>query len=234
MTTPPQKIYAALIAIMNDVGAIGKFQKNQQQGFNFRGIDTIYNELHGILAKHGVVTVPLAGQPTTEERATKTGGVLRFTSVPMTYRFMADDGSFVEATVIGEGMDSADKSTNKAMAIAHKYALLQMFLIPTEDMPDPDSETHEVAPKPKQEPPKTAFTDKPNLKKLVEELAKAGITPDEALQTLKYKKGEDGLPTVPEKATDLLACKDETAAKILEVFGYLADGVVEWRVMKKE
>jgi hypothetical protein len=44
-------------------------------------------------------------------------------------------------------MDSGDKSSNKAMSVAHKYALLQAFCIPTKDIDDPDAETHEVAPK---------------------------------------------------------------------------------------
>jgi hypothetical protein len=40
-------------------------------------------------------------------------------------------------------MDSADKSSNKAIAAAMKYAIFQMFCIPTEDMRnnDPDKET---------------------------------------------------------------------------------------------
>ena len=40
-------------------------------------------------------------------------------------------------------MDSGDKAANKAMAIGHKYALLQVLCIPTEDMVDPDSESPE-------------------------------------------------------------------------------------------
>ena len=52
--------------------------------------------------------------------------------------------SFVTTTVYGTAMDSGDKADNKCMSIALKYALLQTFLIPTEDMIDPDSETHEL------------------------------------------------------------------------------------------
>ena len=44
-------------------------------------------------------------------------------------------------------MDSGDKATNKAMAIAFKYACFQVFCIPTEEMQDPDSESHTVEPK---------------------------------------------------------------------------------------
>ena len=42
-------------------------------------------------------------------------------------------------------MDSGDKATNKAMSIAMKYAMFQLFMIPTEAV-DPDSECHEVDP----------------------------------------------------------------------------------------
>ena len=63
------------------------------------------------------------------------------------YTFYAEDGTFVTAVVIGEGMDSGDKATNKAMSIAFKYALFQIFCIPTEEMADPDSESPEPAPK---------------------------------------------------------------------------------------
>jgi hypothetical protein len=60
---------------------------------------------------------------------------------------MTSDGSSVTTVITGEAMDSGDKATNKAMSVALKYALLQMFLIPTDDMRDPDATTHpEVKP----------------------------------------------------------------------------------------
>ena len=132
---------------MKDITAIGKDSRNQAQNFNFRGIDAVYNELHSLLARHGVVCLPEAGTPVTEERTNKNGTILRFVQLPMRYNFIAEDGSTITCSVIGEGMDSGDKATNKAMAIAHKYALLQTFLIPTEEQKDPDYETHEVKPR---------------------------------------------------------------------------------------
>ena len=135
-----------MISIMRDITAIGKDSKNQTQGFSFRGIDAVYNELHNLLAKHGVITLPQAGTPIIEERTNSKGTVLRFVTIPMVYTFIAEDGSFVTCQVLGEGMDSGDKATNKAMAIAHKYALLQTFLIPTAEMKDPDYESHDVRP----------------------------------------------------------------------------------------
>ena len=59
----------------------------------------------------------------------------------MKYTFYAEDGSSVSAVVQGEGMDSADKSSNKAMSVAFKYACFQVLCIPTEEMKDPDAET---------------------------------------------------------------------------------------------
>jgi hypothetical protein len=43
-------------------------------------------------------------------------------------------------------MDSGDKASNKAQAVAHKYALLQVFCIPTDDLKDPEYDNHELKP----------------------------------------------------------------------------------------
>jgi hypothetical protein len=137
------RIFEAMAEVMRDVDAIGKNQKNQQQGFKFRGIDDVYNAVHPILAKHGVFTVPTVLAERTEERQTRNGGNLIYRILTLKYTFFAADGSSVEAVVIGEGMDSGDKGANKAMAVAHKYALLQTLCIPTEDMIDPDSQVPE-------------------------------------------------------------------------------------------
>lgn len=140
-------IHTKLAAIMAEVEAIGKDKKNEQQGFKFRGIDDVYNALHPILAKHGVFSAPEVVKVDREERQTKNGSTLMYSIVTMRHHFFATDGSSVTTTVVGEGMDSGDKASNKAMAVAHKYALLQLLCIPTADMEDPDKTTHEVKPK---------------------------------------------------------------------------------------
>lgn len=140
-------IYTSMACIMADIDAVGKNQKNQQQGFKFRGIDDIYNAVHPILAKHGVFTVPTVLSERSEERTTTRGSNLIYRILMMKYTFFASDGSSVDSVVIGEGMDSGDKAANKAMSVAHKYALLQALCIPTEEMADPDRESFEVAKK---------------------------------------------------------------------------------------
>ena len=135
-----RQIYKSLCAIMKEIGAIGKDRKNVQQNFMFRGIDQVMNTLHPLLVEYGVFIVPEILESHREERQTKSGGNLIYTVHTVKYHFTAMDGSEVCATVIGEGMDSADKSSNKAMAVAFKYACFQLFCIPTEEMAkdDPD------------------------------------------------------------------------------------------------
>ena len=142
-----KKIYKAIPAIMDEIGHIGKDKKNQQQGFMFRGIDQVMNTMKPLLSKHGVFIVPEILETNREERLTKSGGTLIYTMHKIVYHFIADDGSQVCACVVGEGMDSADKSSNKAMAVAFKYACFQVFCIPTEEMAkdDPDNYTVEAS-----------------------------------------------------------------------------------------
>lgn len=137
---PIQKplVFQKIIACMQDIEAISKGKRNAQQGYNFRGIDDVYNELHPILAKHGLFTAPRVLSERSEERTTKSGTALIYRILRIEFRFFAEDGSSVIVETIGEGMDSGDKASNKAMAVAHKYALMQVFAIPTEDAKDPE------------------------------------------------------------------------------------------------
>lgn len=139
-----EMIYTLIPAIMADISAIGKDKRNVQQGFNFRGIDDVMNVMKPILAKHQVFTVPEVLEQVRETKITPKGGELRYSLLRIRFSFYAPDGSHVDAVTQGEGMDSGDKASNKAMAIAYKYALFQVFCIPTEEMIDPDGESHET------------------------------------------------------------------------------------------
>lgn len=133
-------IYEAMSNAMKEIGAIDKSKFNQQQKFNYRGIDDVMNALYPVLAKNKLFLAPEVLEHNREERQTKSGGNLIYSILKIKYTLYAIDGSSVSAVVIGEGMDSADKSSNKAMSVAMKYAIFQMFCIPTEEMEkdDPD------------------------------------------------------------------------------------------------
>lgn len=142
METVGGKIFQAIPAIMGEINAVGKNKKNLQQGFMYRGIDDVMNAINPALVHHKVFIVPEILEQSREERQTNKGANLIYSICKMRFRFCAEDGSSVEAVTVGEGMDSGDKATNKAMAIAFKYACFQVFCIPTEEISDPDAESH--------------------------------------------------------------------------------------------
>ena len=136
-------IFQKMTSILKETKAITKSEKNQQQGFKFRGIDNVMNELHELFAKNDVFILQEVQDFTVDARPTAKGGTLFYTRAKIKFRYMTTDGSFVETVNVGEAMDSGDKGMNKAMSIALKYSLLQMFLIPTEEPKDPDRDTPE-------------------------------------------------------------------------------------------
>ena len=144
-------IFEAIPLAMQKVGAIGKdstaTNMSGKQMYKFRGIDAVYNALNPVMAELGLFICPEVLEQTREERKSSTGSTLIYSILKIRFTMYAPDGSNVSCVVIGEGMDSGDKASNKAMSIALKYACFELFMIPTEEMVDPDAEVHEVAPK---------------------------------------------------------------------------------------
>ena len=149
-------IHEQIPKVMAEIGAIGKTRNNPQQGYKFRGIDEVYNAVNSALSNHGIFCAPTVLKMTREERQTKAGGALLYTILEIKYTFYASDGSSFECVTIGEAMDSGDKSCNKAMSAAQKYAFFQVFSIPTEESKDTEHETHEVTKKAASSPPPPA------------------------------------------------------------------------------
>ena len=122
-------IHEKILAVMADSSAIAKDRKNDQQGYKFRGIDDVYASLHPILAKHGVFAYPEVVADKHEERQTKSGSNLIYRVLTIKYHFCASDGSEIVACVIGEGMDSGDKASNRdkltAAQVVMKYSIGQ-------------------------------------------------------------------------------------------------------------
>lgn len=173
-------IHKKMIEVMRLINPVGKGEYNTIQKFNFRGIDTVYNALHNIMAETGVYCTTDVLDEKSEERKSRQGGALIYRIFKIRYTFFAEDGSSVQSTVIGEGMDSGDKASNKAMAIAHKYALLQAFMIPTEEQKDPDAESPEVAPK---EEKKTSKPRQQTKSKPKQDATQTGDTPGDFVLT---------------------------------------------------
>lgn len=184
MDTP--KIFEAIANVMDDVGAVGK-NKKSQQNYNFRGIDDVMNALNPALIKHKVFIVPEILEQKREERQTSKGGLLIYSICKIKYSFYTTDGSHVDCIVIGEGMDSGDKATNKAMSIAFKYACFQVFCIPTEEMQEPDSESHETVNN-EDKPRDSSLINAEQVGKLKIEMLRTGATEDYLCKYYKLEK----------------------------------------------
>jgi hypothetical protein len=167
-------IYKQMAAIMAAVPAIGKDRDNKQQGYKFRGIDEVYNVLHAILAEHRVFPMP---EVLSEHRGTvqtANGKTMMHTTVTVKYTFYAEDGSNVSCVMIGEGMDMGDKSGNKAVAGAEKYAFVQVFCIPTSEPKDSENDSPELADAKPTEPTNEQIA---RAKEIAENLKQATNTP---------------------------------------------------------
>lgn len=243
--TPPQ-IYPLMGEAMRRISAIGKDSVNQTQGFKYRGIDAVMNMLYPVMAQLGLFIVPEVLEQTREER-TSTKKVwdnnkreyfdrvstLLYSILKVKYTMYAPDGSNVSAVVVGEGMDSGDKASNKALAVGLKYACFQMFMIPTEEMAndDPDRESPEVdpgarTPKAPQKPGKQLEDLAKEQAKQLEDLAKERAALENAAKPDPKKvEKTDKMPTSP--VLEYLAKERESLRVVREVTA--AENNVIWK-----
>lgn len=146
------QIYELIPRVMQEIGAVGKDRKNEQQGYKFRGIEDFYNAAHPALVKHGVFCCPQVLECESQDRlTTNKSGEQKFSirvTMKVSHKFYGPDGSFVDVVTCGEGIDSSDKATNKAMSAAMKYALIELFSVPTQDVEDADRHDPEVGARP--------------------------------------------------------------------------------------
>ena len=139
-------------AALAEVG-IKKNQRNKDQGFDFRGIDDVYNTLAPLLAKNSLVVIPRVTSRVVTQYTTGRGTLMFNVAVTVRYEIAsAIDGSRTFAIAPGEASDSGDKATNKAMSAAYKYMMFQLFCIPI-DVLDADASTPPEAVNPNYQPP---------------------------------------------------------------------------------
>lgn len=167
----PQRplIYERIASIMAEVPAIGKNNQNQEQRYRFRGIDDVYNALHPLFVKHQVFTTSEILSRNREVWTNKNGTIMIECTLQVKYRFTAIDGSSIETETMGQAMDSSDKASNKAMSMAHKASILQIFMIPTVDIedadlssPEPQAHGYQQPPSQQQSEPRTATSEQQN------------------------------------------------------------------------
>ena len=187
--SPQGKIGEAILAVMSEIGAIGKDKENKEQHYQFRSVDAVVTACHPVLLKHQMFVRPI--RIVSEEVGKGPNDKGFRVRQKIVYRFEHADGSFRDAEVTGEGVDYGDKASNKCMSVSFKYVLCQTFCIPTQDPgDDPDNHSPEMGPpnergqrpakeqaQPKGQAQKPAAEDekKQALKTLVALLGKKGI-----------------------------------------------------------
>lgn len=201
-----KNIFETINAVMEEIGALGKNSRNEQQKYMYRGVDDVMNALNPAFIKHKLLMVPEVVSQKREERQTANGKNIIYSVLSVKYTFYAEDGSSIYTIVPGEGMDSGDKASNKAMSSAFKYACFQTFCIPTEEMKDPDAETP-----PPSKPAKPTLEAK-YVNALFAELQRTGIGLKGILQTYKVADVHDLTFEDWKKAMDILKGKPDKPA----------------------
>lgn len=140
-----QKISAAesIQQVMALVQGVAKKGFNEQQRFNFRGVDAVVNAVAPALREVGGLIVPTVLKKHYDRGVTKSGTptVEAFLTVAFDWHG-TDGGSPIRSVVAAEAMDTSDKATAKAMSVALRIFLLQTLMLPTDEK-DPDAEYHE-------------------------------------------------------------------------------------------
>lgn len=179
------KVYKAINqvqAVLAETG-IEKNRKNSQgSGYNFRGIDDVYNAMSPLLARFGLCILPRIISRQCDERISKSGSTLFYVTVEAEFDFVSsEDGSKHTIKTYGEAMDSGDKATSKAMSAAYKYAAFMAFAIPTEGDNDAEAEDHSVLPVGAKPEPKVVELPKitdARLTKAIEKIKSGEYTTD--------------------------------------------------------
>ena len=159
-------VYEAINKVMEDVRSVGKNDRNEQQRFNFRGIDATVNALSPAMRKHGLTVRPSNVLSIEHIPFTSAKGALGVSCrVLVEYTFTDKDGDSCTSIVAAEANDYGDKATPKAMSVAFRTCLLQSFALPTDEV-DPDAESYDHGKQPQATataPPRTIQRQTVNL-----------------------------------------------------------------------
>lgn len=142
-------VFEAVHRLMQSVDSIGKdgtYNGGQSGRYKFRKVDDVMDAVGRAMRDVGLVmqTQVISGPSyDVTQVPNRDGKLVEWTTcrVTMAYTFIdVRDGSRHVIEMPGEGRDSSDKATSKALAMAMKYALTQGLCIPLESEQDPDAD----------------------------------------------------------------------------------------------
>ena len=139
-----KKVHAAIVAVADGLRkqGIGKDKKcTGGAQFRYRGIDDVYAALAPLLVANNLHIRPVSIVKEDDTMA----GKMRLVRIYVTYEVTsAEDGSSITCVTLGEGCDTSDKASGKAMSYAYKALMFQLFCIPVEGQEDSDSIVHTI------------------------------------------------------------------------------------------
>ena len=145
-------IYEKLSAITAEIGVVEKnlnVKVNSNSSYKAVSERDVLDAVKPIEQKYRVYSYPANRKivdcdvltKETEYNGTITRTNTLFMRVETVYRFVNIDkpDQFIETTVYGDGLDTGDKASGKAMTYADKYALMKAYKLSTGDDPDKEA-----------------------------------------------------------------------------------------------
>ena len=145
-------IYEKMSAITAEIGVVEKnlnVKVNSNSSYKAVSERDVLDAVKPIEQKYRVYSFPANRKIIDRDVLTKeteyNGTITRtntlFMRVETVYRFMNIDkpDEFIETTVYGDGLDTGDKASGKAMTYADKYALMKAYKLSTGDDPDKEA-----------------------------------------------------------------------------------------------
>lgn len=139
-----KNIYQKMADITNELGFVAKNLNVSLGKSSYRAVGEVdvLEAVKPLEHKHGVYSYPVNTNIVQQDIITSTsqyGDKQSFyIRLERIYRFVniEEPDEFIELKAYGDGIDSGDKATGKAMTYADKYALMKAYKISTGDDPD--------------------------------------------------------------------------------------------------
>lgn len=132
-------VHTAFMRVMRDIRAVGKLDKPKEGvKFDYRGVDRAMEAYAPVVRRHGVIIMPTEVQASYAPATTSTGKATRECTVIVRYTIYGPMGDSMPAAAAGESLDSGDKGTAKAQAVALRTLLFHGGMVPPRDT-DPDA-----------------------------------------------------------------------------------------------
>ncbi|MDT2194880.1 ERF family protein [Paenibacillus larvae] len=126
-----------LAEVMDSVKYIQKTGYNSFNNYKYATEADVNEKVREELAGRKVIMIPNVKSQSIREHKNRKGYIEYIATVQVEFTFMdGESGETITFSTFGEGQDSGDKGTYKAITGAQKYALMKAFMIPTGDDPE--------------------------------------------------------------------------------------------------